>query len=70
VPWKRCQNLTNALRLSETKNQTGGSARLILRAGVEAGYQVIELNGAKREEGRDMEINAGAQSGRESSVTR
>jgi hypothetical protein len=35
--------------------------RLILRAGVEAGDQIVQLNRAKREKWRDVQVDTGAQ---------
>jgi hypothetical protein len=37
---------------------------------VETGDQVIELDGAKREKGRDVQLDTGAQSGGEGIVVR
>jgi hypothetical protein len=41
-----------------------------LRTGVETGNQLVELDGAKREKGSDVQVDTGAQSGGEGIVAR
>lgn len=50
---------------SEAEDEAGGEARLVLRAGIEAGEQIVELDGAERNEGSNFDVDAGTESGGE-----
>jgi len=47
------------------EDEAGGDAGLVLRAGVQLGDKVIELDGAEPEMGNELDVNAGADDGGE-----
>ncbi len=56
------------IRLLEMQDKTCGDARLMLRAGIEAGEQVIDLDRAQRDARNKFDVEAATDSGSEGTV--
>jgi len=61
-PWRREEASwpVPVCRFQKAQNDARRSARFVLRAGAEAGDQIVELHRAKREKWRDVQVDAAA----------